>query len=398
LSGRFPSARRKAGQSKRRFPNSSRLKPKSGYKSGLLPHIEQGFRQTFAPLSVTPTQQAQARNNFGSRATVAYLGMFALALMDLPQRYAYDPEWSLIASGISVGVGFVIFGGIGHWPWITLPFGVAFLVGGVALLRRRLFRPGFLELQLDALLLPTGFLQNRIVRIPYSAIAQAWERPGIPNLFLATPKRTFEVSAASLRDPSSYDVVRDFVKSRIQPKPKTISNHGTLNGGSAYRFECAYEGNGEIYDADDEILWRFRTQRPNARPITFVRVPAYGFFRLRDFILYDTAAKEVLRIKRERRLPRAKFVMFENGLPICTIRQRSLLLNKYTLDFVNGPKWTFHMPLFTAFFHGVSGTGGKVFARLWTHYVWLVLIEHGVESSRLAAALAFIHRERLRCS
>ena len=80
----------------------------------------------------------------------------------------------------------------------------------------------------------------------------------------------------------------------------------------------------------------------------------------------------------------------------CTIRQRSLLRNKFTLNFTNGRKWVFRMPLFTARFGGVSETGEKIRVGVRTHTIWYVSIDANAGSPQLVAALAFIHRERLR--
>ena len=55
------------------------------------------------------------------------------------------------------------------------------------------------------------------------------------------------------------------------------------------------------------------------------------------------------------------------------------------------------MPLFTVYFKGWSETGGKVFVRVETHNTWFLQIDEGRDSPQLLAALAFIHRERLRC-
>ena len=89
--------------------------------------------------------------------------------------------------------------------------------------------------------------------------------------------------------------------------------------------------------------------------------------------------------------------MLEDGRPVSTIRQRSIFLNKYTMDFADGRRWTFQMPLFTVVFGGVSGSGALVRVRLETHNVWYVLIDSGVDTLHLVSSLAFIHRERLRC-
>ena len=160
-----------------------------------------------------------------------------------------------------------------------------------------------------------------------------------------------------------------------------------------YGFHCTYEGSGAIYGTTNQALWQFTGQEGHCE-----RNPPYGVFRLPDFVVYDADKRERFRVKRVRRLPMARFVMIENGQPICTISQRSVLLNRYRLDFASGEKWTFHMPLFTVYFKGQSDTGGKVFVRVETHNTWFMQIDEGQDSPQLLAALAFIHRERLRCN
>ncbi len=88
--------------------------------------------------------------------------------------------------------------------------------------------------------------------------------------------------------------------------------------------------------------------------------------------------------------------MLENNLPIGPINQRSFLRNKFTLNFTNGQKWIFRMPLFTARFNGLSETGEKIRVGVRTHNIWYVSIDAHAASPQLVAALAFIHRERLR--
>ena len=172
-----------------------------------------------------------------------------------------------------------------------------------------------------------------------------------------------------------------------EPSPEEIN---PIAQPGAYCFHCTWSGNGEIYDSAGKILWRFRTGPEHFKT-------TYGLFRLPDFVVSDTAERELLRIRRERRLP-SRFVMREDGRPVCTISQRSIFLNKYALNFADGSRWTFHMPLFTVFFSGVSGSGGaSVRVRLDSHNVWYVLVDPGHDSVHLVSALAFIHRERLRC-
>jgi len=156
----------------------------------------------------------------------------------------------------------------------------------------------------------------------------------------------------------------------------------------AYCFYCTWSGDGEIYDSVGKLLWRCRTGPEHV-------YSGYGLFRLPDFVVYDTAGRELLRIRREHRFP-SRFVMLENGQPVCTISQRSILLNKYALQFGDGSRWTFHMPLFSVFFNGASGTGARVWVRTDSHNVWYVLVDPGHDGLHLVSSLAFIHRERLR--
>ena len=184
---------------------------------------------------------------------------------------------------------------------------------------------------------------------------------------------------------ASYIAVRDFIHSRVTPKEKSAP---PIEAGK-YCFRCSYEGDGEIYDSNGGILCRFKTlhKRPHY---------PYGFFRLPDFVVHDKVDKEVFRIKLERKWALTQFMMLENDLPICTINQRSVLRNKFTLNFTNGQKWVFRMPLFTVNFGGWSEAGERIRVRVWSHNVWYVLIDTNADSAQLAVALAFIHRERLR--
>jgi hypothetical protein len=195
----------------------------------------------------------------------------------------------------------------------------------------------------------------------------------------------FEITSVLLPNMASYAAVRDFLNSRVTPKEPTAR---TSEAGR-YCFKCSYEGNGEIYDSNGELLWRVKTL--HGRP----HYP-YGLFRLPDFVVQDKADNDLFRIELERKWPLLQFVMTKNGLPVCTIRQRSILRNRYSLDFSNGQRWGFHMPLFTVIFKGSAETGEKIRVRLWSHNVWHVQMDTKADSAQLVTALAFIHRERLR--
>ena len=307
--------------------------------------------------------------------------------MDLLRRFTYGPQWRQI--GIMFALGVVILALISRR---SFGFGIAFsffplsfaFLGTV----RRLFFPRFLELRQDALSISTGFFQARVAKILYADIQQTSEvkRGRMTTFYLRTKERTFEINSILLPNMAGYAAVKDFVNSCVEPKEKIVP---PVEAGK-YCFRCRYEGIGEIYDSNGGILWRFKTlhKRPHY---------PYGFFRLPDFVVYDKSDKEVFRIKLERKLALAQFTMLENGLPICTINQRSVLRNKFTLNFTNGQKWVFKMPLFTVRFSGLSETGEKIRVNGGrTHNIWYVLIDANVDSPQLVSALAFIQRERLR--
>ncbi|MGD0960976.1 MAG: hypothetical protein ABSB19_14315 [Methylomonas sp.] len=157
-----------------------------------------------------------------------------------------------------------------------------------------------------------------------------------------------------------------------------------------YGFRCNTEGNGEIYNRDSKMLWRFRTPHQNS----FLAFPRFFFQLLPDFVFSDTSEKELLTIRCERRYPLTRFVMFENGSPVCTIQQKSVLQNKYIIEFDGGDRWFFHLPLFTVFYKGVSENGAEVQVRMERHHTWYVKISSNSDNLHLVAALALIHRER----
>lgn len=309
--------------------------------------------------------------------------MISVQLMDLPRRYAYNPQWRIILFGFAFGAGLIVV----RIHWVVSTVGILSVVFASLLMVRRLAFPKFLQLEEDSLLLPKGFFRTWITKIPYADIENGWETVGgaMRTLNLQVKGRTFEVNSIMLLDTASYIAVRDFLKSHLIPKERTVQ---PIEAGK-YCFRCSYEGNGEIYDSNGEILWRFKTleKRPHY---------PYGLFRLPDFVVYDKADKDLFRIKLERKWSLGQFVMLENGLPVCTVNQRSLLRNKFTLNFTSGQKWIFRMPLFTVNFGGWSEAGEKIRVRVRTHNIWYVLIDTKADSAQLAVALAFIHRERLR--
>jgi len=162
----------------------------------------------------------------------------------------------------------------------------------------------------------------------------------------------------------------------------------------AYRFDSSWEGDGQIYDAENKPLWRYKSIGGN-----IFRSTNYGFFWLPPFAVQDLEGRELLAFRRIRRFPFSVFEVKEGIRVVGTIRQQSLLSllsTKYLLEFENEQRCTFWMPRFTIWFHGMTETGGHVLVRLWHHRVWLVRVDSNIDAFHLVAAIALIHRERLR--
>lgn len=314
--------------------------------------------------------------------------------MDSPRQFIYGLQWKILFLFFVVGIALIALAvvrlvsfrvgvGLGIFP-------LAFAFAGSL---RRLAFPRFLELGENTLSICSGLFQARVTKIPYEEVGQAWEvvRGKMSVLHLRTKDRTFEIVSTLLPDMASYVAVKDFLNSRLTPKVSGGGSQTQPREPGIYCFKCSHEGNGEIFASNGERLWRVETQHFGGRP----RYP-YGLFRLPDFVVYGNDDKEALRVRLERKWALAQFVMLENGSPVCTIRLRSLLRNKYTLAFVNGQNWVFRMPLFTVIFGGRSDSGNEIRVSLWSHNIWYAFIDPSVDNAQLVAALAFIHRERLR--
>lgn len=161
-----------------------------------------------------------------------------------------------------------------------------------------------------------------------------------------------------------------------------------------YRLDSSWEGDGQIIDGENEPLWRYRSVGGN-----IFRSQVYGFFRLPPFVVRDMEGRGLLVFKRTKRFPFSVFEITEGNHVVGTIRKQSLLsvlTTKYSLEFESGLRCTLYMPRFTVWFHGIMETGGRVLIQEWHHRVWCVRFDSSTNNFHLAAAIALIHRERLR--
>lgn len=164
--------------------------------------------------------------------------------------------------------------------------------------------------------------------------------------------------------------------------------------GNRYSTWCTYYGDGDIYSFEEgreegRVVFRSRNE-PQFKTLM------YGLVRFPEFVVYDPDGKEVVRIRRTRRFPRAIFEMRDGKELRATIVRRHPLFSSYDIRLAGGPDWRFKLPLFTNYFFGESSIGGRLLAWLDTHYQLLMVVATNHDSPYLIHALAFIHRERIR--
>jgi hypothetical protein len=155
-----------------------------------------------------------------------------------------------------------------------------------------------------------------------------------------------------------------------------------------YGFRCTNDGAGEVCDDENKLLWKFRSEKRTGLCVLLKKPPRFSFC--------DTEEHEILSITCERRYPFSVFLMVKDGLPLCTIKQCSVLQNKYSINMNDGELWTFYLPLFSVNYI-VTSAGGEVGrVRLIRHDTWHAQFSTDVRHPFLMAALALIHRERQR--
>ena len=154
-----------------------------------------------------------------------------------------------------------------------------------------------------------------------------------------------------------------------------------------YCFCSDWDGDGEIYNRDNKIIWKFQSTALKESP------DKSGVFQLPVFSFRDAEGKELLAIYREKRFPMAQFNIIESGLTVCTISQRSLFFTKYEFNFHGGLKWNLHLPMFSVFGKSVSESGGEILVRIHTRRQWFVRAEF--DNPPMMAALAYIIRKKV---
>ena len=163
-----------------------------------------------------------------------------------------------------------------------------------------------------------------------------------------------------------------------------------MNDYKDYCVRSDWDGNGEIYNRDDKVVWKFQS--------TKLKEFASRLFRSPVFVFRDSAGKEMAVIYRKRRFPLAQFVVVENDSPVCTISQHSIFFTKYRFEFCGGLKWNLYMPMFSVRGKGTSNKGKEIFTYAPSRCQWFVRISSGFDSLAMMGALAYITRKKEQCT
>ena len=148
--------------------------------------------------------------------------------MKLPREYLYNPTWRSIAFLFGAGLSWLVLVKltvVGRPSAFSSSLGLAPIAMALLLMVRRQALKRRLVLDKDALLLPTGFLRVRGVRIPYGEINQVWRTrlAWIDLLCLGTTRGKFEILPTLLPEPGSFTEIEQFLNSQVQRKLKATT-------------------------------------------------------------------------------------------------------------------------------------------------------------------------------
>lgn len=170
-------------------------------------------------------------------------------------------------------------------------------------------------------------------------------------------------------------------------KTQAVNNGSETNDYKDYCVCSDWDGDGEIYNRDNKIVWKFQSNR--------LKQFSTGLFRSPVFAFRNDDSGDLSVIYRKKRWPMAEFVVVEKNLPVCTIFQRSIFFTRYDFEFGGGFNWSLYMPMFSVRGKGVSREGKEVLIRVATRKRWFIRISTGLDSPAMMAALAFITRKKL---
>lgn len=104
--------------------------------------------------------------------------------------------------------------------WSLVAIAIIFVLMGIAIAARKILRPVELVFDENELLLPHGFMQRFIDRIPYSNIngATEIEVSGQKMVQIYTAKKKYVISATLLGNRKAYEQAKEILYERIAKK------------------------------------------------------------------------------------------------------------------------------------------------------------------------------------
>lgn len=150
-----------------------------------------------------------------------------------------------------------------------------------------------------------------------------------------------------------------------------------------YRFCSTWDGDGEISNQTDEVVWRFQTKPEANSPV--------------DFVLSDATGKLVT-ITRERSFPFAKFAVIRDELRLGTISQRNIWFTRYEFKFGHTAIWNVYLPMFSVSGKAISGIAPEICLNIQSRREWFARISVGIDNPPMMAALAYTVRKKLQCT
>jgi hypothetical protein len=159
-----------------------------------------------------------------------------------------------------------------------------------------------------------------------------------------------------------------------------------------YYFCSTWDGDGEILDRENKIVWRFQTTGLGSRP-TDSRTGRPPIFALRDAV-----GRELFTVLRERRFPLAQFAVVGDDECVCVVRQCNPVFTRYEFEFGDESKWHLHLPMFSVRGRAMSENGVEILVSARTRREWYMRFVVGYDSPALVAALVFVTRKKLQCT
>lgn len=159
--------------------------------------------------------------------------------------------------------------------------------------------------------------------------------------------------------------------------------HGfSMNEFTDYCFHSSWDGDGEVFNGDNKIVWLFHTTGLNSPTV---------------FAFRDKDGKDLATIKRERRFPLARFAVIQDNSPSGAIWQRTIWFTKYEFRF-DKSEWNLHMPMFSVSGRVTNRQGATILISARTRRLWFVRIDTGLDIPPMMAALTFVIRKKLQCT